>query len=161
MEIQQRNTVIGAGVGAGAGIVSGLIADKLTNPAKFVSNFQTSLINKKIAKDVFNKSTKGNMINVAQGAIDNSEQFIKNAKTNGIKNFASRWGFAFEEGKTTAKELVDQLKSKQDIAKDSFAKMFKKCRKGNLIAAGVAAGVAAGALIGKLISSKKAEKTEA
>lgn len=180
MQTDTRNSIAGAGIGTIVGAGAGVAASKLVklNPEKawtnFVSEGQAKAILNHATKDVFESSTKEakkgflgsikglvkpakqvNILEKADGALQHSEEFIKNSNAEGMAKYAKRWGLNFTEGETTAKQLVDQLSAKTAQAEDSFVNGLKKCRKANFIIAGAAILATAGAIVAKVIANKK------
>lgn len=152
-------TKLGAQMGAVAGIGAGLIANKaikLTPKTNFITERQAQIALRKTAKDVFQLKTNGNIIEKAEGTLANAKEIAK-ASTKGLENIAKRYNLSFNE-KSTADTVLDELRTKSDMAMTTFAKKIKTARKLNLVAAGVAVLGVAGAIIGKIAG--KAQKAE-
>jgi hypothetical protein len=159
MRESDQSTKLGANIGAIAGIGAGLVANKaikITPKTNFVTEQQAQIALKKTAKDVFQLNTKGNIIEKAEGTLENAKEIAK-ASTKGLENLAKRYNLSFNE-KSTADTVLDELRTKSDLAMTTFVKKIKTARKLNFVAAGMVALGVAGAVIGKIAG--KAQKAE-
>ena len=132
MQVQKRNTLIGAGVGAAAGAVAGI-----RTGAKKAGEFFAA---------------RG----IENGTIINSDIFRKQTITDFMKSNNYK-AMNIHQKINTRQQIAEGAK---DVVEKVI--QFGKKTKVKWIAIGVAAGVAAGALIGRLLSKKadKTEKAQ-